>query len=333
MMKMMKLLSRKKFLATVFVQLTYWLWLNAAGLEGGHIIRGVETQKIEVSRDQLQTQVVGNELKEIPATYEMLSIEGIFALELLNDPEVIADASNPLQFTIIVPDAFVDTDAIPRRLTFPNSNFLKTVVLDEQIRQDASGQIVSQTSLIFEMRKKAVVLSEPDRNSVSALFFLIRDEAQPIEEESQELANVETEGQGEELTPPEVQVFRNSQKILLHPVSAMMLFQRPTTARVSILNASPLPDGAHRLAVLLDRYHHTSFQEQVKMKLKIVNISSARKKVSLEKTKIYFRPNYMSAALALAQMIPGEQIVERMSLEDMGRIGIDVDIYVGENFK
>ena len=325
------LLRLKKFFAMTLLQLACWSWLSAASLEGGHIIRGIETQKLDVPKSQLKKKVVGNELKEIPVAYETLSIEGLFALELLNDLEIITDDTKPLQFVIAIPDAFVDTDAIPKQLTFPKSTLLKTVFLDEQISQDSSGKITAQTLLQFETRKKVMVMSEPDRSSVSALVFLIRDQEPPSPEEDQDIAIVELEPQNVEL--PEMQVFHNSQKILLHPISAMMLFQRPTTARISILNASEIRDAAHQLAVFLDRYHHTSFEERVKMKLKIVNISSVRKKVSLEKTKIYFRPNYMSAALALAQMIPGEQIVERMSLEDMGRIGVDVDIYVGKNFE
>ena len=306
----------------------------AAGLEGGHIIRGIETQKFKLPKEKIQKKVVGNEIKEVKTLYETLSIEGVFALELLNDPEIIAEESKPLEFSIILPNAFIDTDAMPKRIVLPKSSLLKAVSLNEQVKQDATGQITSETVLKFEARQEVTIISEPKRSTISSLKFLVRDSKQEAENTQQFIVTPKTKGMlSHNIEKPKTKIFQNTQQLLLHPISAMMLFQRPTAARISILNASEMRDGAHRLAVFLDRYHNTSFKDRVKMKMKIVNISSARKKIILEKTKIYFRPNYMSAALALAQMIPGEQIVERMSLEDMGRIGIDVDIYVGKNFE
>ena len=48
---------------------------------------------------------------------------------------------------------------------------------------------------------------------------------------------------------------------------------------------------------------------------------------------MYFRPNFLKAALTLAEMIPGEQVVEPMPLSRLSRLGNDVEIYVGENFE
>ena len=69
------------------------------------------------------------------------------------------------------------------------------------------------------------------------------------------------------------------------------------------------------------------------MQLKITNISTVRDSIILTKTKIYYRSNYLDAALALAETIPGEQIVEKMPLDRSGRLGVDVEVFVGENFK
>ena len=69
------------------------------------------------------------------------------------------------------------------------------------------------------------------------------------------------------------------------------------------------------------------------LKLEILNISSVREDLRLPRTKIYFRPNFLKAALTFAEMIPGEQVVEPMPLSRLSRLGNDVEIYVGENFE
>ena len=69
------------------------------------------------------------------------------------------------------------------------------------------------------------------------------------------------------------------------------------------------------------------------MRLEVTNISSVSEGMVLPRTKIYFRPNFMKAALALSEVIPGEQLVEQMPSSHKGRMGTDVEVYVGENFE
>ncbi|MBF0351700.1 MAG: LytR C-terminal domain-containing protein [SAR324 cluster bacterium] len=122
-------------------------------------------------------------------------------------------------------------------------------------------------------------------------------------------------------------------KILLHPVSAMMVYQRPSRLQVSILNASHQVNAAQRLAVFMERHQRRMLEDKIGMKLEVTNISSVREKFILPKTKIYYRPNYLDSALKMSEVIPGEQIIESMPLDRRGKLGIDVEIYVGENFE
>ena len=109
--------------------------------------------------------------------------------------------------------------------------------------------------------------------------------------------------------------------------------QQPLQLNVSVLNASTKDQNAQRLAILLDRQQRQKLEEQVGMRLEVTNISSVREGMVLPRTKIYFRPNFMKAALALSEVIPGEQLVEQMPSSHKGRMGTDVEVYVGENFE
>ena len=66
---------------------------------------------------------------------------------------------------------------------------------------------------------------------------------------------------------------------------------------------------------------------------KIVNISSVREQTILPKTKIYFHANFLKAALILAEVLPGEQVLEPVPDSRASNLATDVKIYVGNNFE
>ena len=67
------------------------------------------------------------------------------------------------------------------------------------------------------------------------------------------------------------------------------------------------------------------------MKLNIVNISSVNEQTILSKTKIYFHANILKAALILADVLPGEQVLEPVPDNRVSELANDVEIYVGKN--
>jgi len=121
--------------------------------------------------------------------------------------------------------------------------------------------------------------------------------------------------------------------MLLHPVTALMSFRHFDQLNVAILNASPHLGGAQRLAVMLDRQQKRMIEKRMGMKLKIVNISSVREQTILPKTKIYFHANFLKAALILAEVLPGEQVLEPVPDSRVSNLATDVKIYVGNNFE
>jgi len=102
----------------------------------------------------------------------------------------------------------------------------------------------------------------------------------------------------------------------------------PTQVRVAILNATGKPGGANKVAVLLSEYKRRAIEDQIGMQLEVVNLSSAES-VRPGRSILFYRPEFLRAALAMAKAIPGEQFVQPMRPSDLRRAGVDVEIVVG----
>ena len=123
------------------------------------------------------------------------------------------------------------------------------------------------------------------------------------------------------------------EKILLHPVTALMSYRQFDQLNVAILNASLKPNGAHRMAEMLTKRHKLAIEKKIGAKLNIVNISSVREQEILPKTKIYFHANLLKQTIKLAQVLPGEQLLEPVPTARASKLATDVEIFVGKNFE
>ena len=74
-------------------------------------------------------------------------------------------------------------------------------------------------------------------------------------------------------------------------------------------------------------------KKKIGAKLNIVNISSVREQEILPKTKIYFHANLLKQAIKLAQVLPGEQLLEPVPTARASKLATDVEIFVGKNFE
>lgn len=270
---------------------------------------------------------------------QFLVLQGSFSLDLIPSIQIQPE-DDPTFVTIVIPNGLVNTLELSNDISFLPEDLIKTIKIEETI--DKNGSSMSFEVLLRIVARRPILL-KPDASKTNErqLAYLIVEKGATSSIEN-ELGNSNIAS----LTPGMKSDGSNgmdksmmkagmleSDKLLLHPVSAAIIFQRPTKLYLSILNASPKKDAAHQLAILLDRQQRQFIENRLDMKMDVTNISSVREKISLEKTKIYFRPNFLSAALALATVIPGDQIVEQMPLERLGRIGVDVEIFVGVNFE
>ena len=53
----------------------------------------------------------------------------------------------------------------------------------------------------------------------------------------------------------------------------------------------------------------------------------------MPKTKIYFHANLLKQAIKLAQVLPGEQLLEPVPTARASKLATDVEIFVGKNFE
>lgn len=282
-----------------------------------------------------------------------LVLKGLFSVYLLHSIEIVT-GKDALNSTITIPNCFLNDLILAPRLSFRSDQILKQIVNEEEIHKTYEDDISFNVNMNIESRFPIMIsLDKNESNEKQLVFFIMKKEIQEqntepelvleepppkVVEKQMEDLNLEKSEEEKEKKSINVIASKNNvnnvipEKILIHPVSAMMVFQKPLNLHISILNASPRKDTAERLAILLDRHQRRILEDKIGMKLDITNISSVMETMIFEKTKIYFKPNFLPSALALAQLIPGEQIIEEMAISRQGRLGVDVEIYAGKNF-
>lgn len=271
-----------------------------------------------------------------------LTFKGYFESELF-EQILIEAGETPEQVRIIIPNAFINNVLMEEReyADFPENSLLSSLALNEEIRQQSDGSINFLVRLDLTMPRPVKVTLDVDRSSGQQLTLVLQDVArtaalQQEQEEASQTGIVVADkvgvisGQTRSLANPTVSA---REAVLLHPVSAMLAYRPPLRLNLAVFNASPRVGTARRLAIMLEHQQRRTIEERLGLKLEILNISSVREDLRLPRTKIYFRPNFLKAALTLAEMIPGEQVVEPMPLSRLSRLGNDVEIYVGENFE
>ena len=291
-----------------------------------------------------------------------LTIEGTFSTDQFSAIKIETQQKTPIT-ELKLPNSFINNLDLPKQMNF-KGEILESVSIREKAQKQKDGNIAFEVLLELKASEPIKVILDRAQSNSKQLSFALRPLQSQLEHdadamegsgapgtaklkasssrtlETQEMPSIPETPQSQadktkasQMLPVVSAVDSRPERLLLHPVSAMMVFQRPTRLQVSVLNASHQMDGAQRLAILLERHQRRNLENRIGMKLEITNISSVRERMILPKTKIYYRPNYLDAALAMAGLIPGEQIIEQMTLARRGKLGIDVEVYVGENFE
>ncbi len=103
-----------------------------------------------------------------------------------------------------------------------------------------------------------------------------------------------------------------------------------TLVRIAILNATGKPGGANKVALLLSEVKRRALEDQIGLQIAVVNLSTAEG-VHPGPSVLYYRPEFLRAALAMARAIPGGQLIQPMRPAGLKRAGVDVEIVVGED--
>ena len=231
---------------------------------------------------------------------------------------------------VLLPNTLINSILLPERevTSFSEEGILEKMLLEEKITKKENGKIEFQVTLTISSTEKHILVLDTEKSDSRHLTFALQKPVKNNTTNAQKQKKVESIII--DLAPP---VISPREEMLLHPVTALMLYRRIDQLNITILNASPHSDSGQRLAALLGRQQKSTIEKQIGMKLKIVNISSVREQTILPKTKIYFHANLMREALILAQILPGEQVIEPMPESRISKLATDVEIYVGKNFE
>jgi hypothetical protein len=282
-------------------------------------------------------------LDVIPGDPSYLTVRGVFDESLFSAIQV-ESGDTPGKFQISIPQAFLNNVTLPQReMAFAEEDGIKRVELQEKISRTGGGNVDFLVDMqIFTSAGDVSLELDREKSDGQQLAFALKPMRKRLGSQDRERASSQisdpdiadmasSAGRGKRQLKPMASQARDA--VMLHPVAALLMYQQPLQLNVSVLNASTKDQNAQRLAILLDRQQRQKLEEQVGMRLEVTNISSVREGMVLPRTKIYFRPNFMKAALTLSEVIPGEQIVEQMPSSHKGRMGTDVEVYVGENFE
>ena len=244
----------------------------------------------------------------------------------------ITPGNSKTETIVILPNTFINNILLPEReiTSFSEDGILEKMTLEEKITSTESRGIDFQVILSISSIEEHILMLDSEKSDSRRLTFALQ---KPKKKKIQTIAT--NEQRVENVVEAKVVPPKNNlrEAMLLHPVTALMSFRHFDQLNVAILNASPHLGGARRLAVILDRQQKRMIEKRMGMKLKIVNISSVREQTILPKTKIYFHANFLKAALILAEVLPGEQVLEPVPDSRVSNLATDVKIYVGNNFE
>ena len=270
-----------------------------------------------------------------------LSFEGFFEPSLFSQLQIIPGDKNT-ETSVILPNTFINNIffAEPEITSFAEEGILEKLSLEEKIKRTKTGEIDPRVILNISTMVNYKIEFDAEKSDSRRITFSMQKLKKmlisPIEKEEM-AAQEQTVPQAEAdvifwsvFTP---RMVNKREKILLHPVTALMSYRQFDQLNVAILNASLKSNGAHRMAEMLTKRHKLAIEKKIGAKLNIVNISSVREQEILPKTKIYFHANLLKQAIKLAQVLPGEQLLEPVPTARASKLATDVEIFVGKNFE
>ena len=270
-----------------------------------------------------------------------LSFEGFFEPSLFSQIQIIPGNKNT-ETSVILPKTFINNIffADPEITSFAEEGILEKLSFEEKIKRTKTGEIDPRVILNISTMVNYKIEFDAEKSDSRRITFSMQKLKKML------ISTIEKEEMAaQEQTVPQAEadvifwsvftprMVNKREKILLHPVTALMSYRQFDQLNVAILNASLNPNGAHRMAEMLTKRHKLAIEKKIGAKLNIVNISSVREQEILPKTKIYFHANLLKQAIKLAQVLPGEQLLEPVPTARASKLATDVEIFVGKNFE
>lgn len=211
--------------------------------------------------------------------------------------------------TVILPNTIVDSDSIPNPLlAFDAEEPVESIKIVEK-RQETDAGVTYALELEIQGRT-ALTPYKIEPVTTSTLRFLLKQEPKKKESKKGSLRS-------------------SAERMGVSKV--VRQYRKPSMLQISILNASGYSRRAYKLSVFLGKIKKKQIEEELGIKLDIVNIANAKSDRYPQST-IYFKDNFLKSALYLAELIPGEQKIVPLK-NQKEKIGIDMEIYLGKDYK
>ncbi len=242
-------------------------------------------------------------------------------------------------FVVSIPNALIDPERIPKSSQkFSLRDPLKNINFTEEI-QEKGSDVVFTVNLEIEARKELELeLLKPITSSTIRIMMsdsgAMKKKTQAKESELAEQKKTEETARQmatKKKEKSQMKSRRTTQKAQQTVTEVLQQYQRPSVMQLAIINASGWAKRAHKLSIFLNREKKKDIEESLGIKLDIVNVSNAKDDRHNQST-IYFRDNFLKPALFLARIIPGEQKLVPISRK-RERLGVDVEIYLGVDYK
>ena len=270
-----------------------------------------------------------------------LSFEGFFEPSFFSQIQIIP-GDKKTETSVILPNTFINDLFFTKNeiTSFAEEGILEKLFIQEKIKSTNTGEIDPSVILNITTMVNYKIEFDAEKSDSRRINFSMQKLKKML---ISTIENEDIEAKEETVSQDEADVIfwsvftprmvNKREKILLHPVTALMSYRQFEELNVAILNASLKPNGAHRMAEMLTKRHKLTIEKKIGAKFNIVNISSVREQEILSKTKIYFHANLLKQALKLAQVLPGEQLLEPFPASRASNLATDVEIFVGKNFE
>lgn len=310
---MIKFKTLKSLLLAVFVVnvcLTFSVFAQSTNIFEKNTIKGVSFATLGTD----SVMIIEGDFKSLQAENVMIdktSGTNRFRISLpqtLPDPEIFESLLAPITFSLNDP---VDTVQISET-TMSGADGVPDVasILDVQARMEFEPEVISPVTgseLQILLKTQVAEVEEP---------VVVEQEKEMAVEQQMEVE--EQEQQAQDMAKQAVE-------------EILKQYRKPSIMQISILNASGYPKRAYGLSVYLGKLKKEFIEENLGMKMEIINISNAQS-FDHPTSTIYFRDNYLKSALFLAKLIKGDQKVIPIKNKNEKQ-GVDIEIYLGRDYK
>ena len=264
-------------------------------------------------------------LSENRENSQLITLAGQLSISDLSKIKILASETEPNQYSVLMANATIDQRRLPdNQLNFPDGILVKSILLEESIVEGSKDIIFSVIITFSASEKLQPKVLEGFTNEFIQIEMLpqvqagkSRNETLPSTEPV--MVNVE------EIPPLEQQWNEANAKV------DTLFYRKQSILRLSILNANGIKDRATELSIYLNNKKKKLIEDNLGVRFSVINVSNAHI-FDYSQTTIYFRENYLRAALFLASLIPGDQRIAKLH-DPERRIGVDLEIYLGKDYK